>query len=133
MTKEQICDIMSTLPLSAGSYWLVMGAALVMYGIRETTDDIDIGCTPEEFDLLVKTGYHALISKSGLRKLCLKENVSLYEGFYKRNIMYIDGIAVSDVESIRTIKAYFGRAKDLADIELIDRYLARTNQNDQIF
>jgi hypothetical protein len=133
MTQKHIYDIVKSLPLSAESYWLVMGAALVMHGVREETDDIDIGCTHERFDLLLKSGYCSSVSQSGLRKIALTEHVTVYENFYKQNIVYIDGIPVADLESIRVVKSVFGREKDMADIELIDRQLARMKQNDQLF
>lgn len=130
MTKEQIHRTVKALPLSAESYWLVMGAALVMHGIREETRDIDIGCTPEAFDALIKLGYHATTSRSGLRKLSLSTGVTVYEGFYTQDIICIDGVPVSDLTSIKRIKAFFGRKKDLADVEQINLHLARMNHND---
>ena len=130
MTKEQIHRTVKALPLSAESYWLVMGAALVMHGIREETRDIDIGCAPEAFDALIKLVYHATTSRSGLRKLSLSTGVTVYEGFYTQDIISIDGIPVSDLVSIREIKLFFGRKKDLADVEQINLHLARVNQND---
>lgn len=130
MTKEQITKALTHIPLPMDSCWLVMGAALVMHGIREETSDIDIGCTPEAFDTLIKLGYHATTSRSGLRKLSLSREVTVYEGFYTQDIISIDGIPVSDLVSIREIKLFFGRKKDLADVEQINLHLARVNQND---
>lgn len=130
MTKEQITKAFEHLPLPIDSCWLVMGAALVMHGIRNETLDIDIGCTPEAFDMLVNLGYHVTSSRSGLRKLSLNSEITVYEGFYTQRVHYIDGVPVADLASIRKTKATFGRPKDLSDIERIDQYLARMNQND---
>ena len=130
MTKEQIVKISASLPLPAGSYWLVMGAALVMHGIRQETRDIDIGCTHDAFDFLLTSGHQISTSRSGLRKVALDSHISVYDGFFTKKILWIDGIPVSDLESIRTIKSFFGREKDLSDIKLIDQHLARMNQND---
>ena len=130
MIKKDIISILSSFPLSADSYWLVMGAALVMHGVRHETRDLDIGCTHDAFDCLLTSGHHISVSRSGLRKVELDSHISVYEGFFTKDILWIDGIPVSDLESIRTIKSIFGREKDLSDIKLIDQHLARMNQND---
>ena len=130
MTKEQITKAFEQVPLPIDSCWLVMGAALVMHGIRNDTHDIDIGCTPEAFDMLIDLGYHVTLSRSGRRKLSLNSEITVYEGFCTQSVHYIDGVPVADLASIRKTKATFGRQKDLADIEQIDQYFARMNQND---
>lgn len=115
------------------SFWLVMGAALVLHGVKSETEDIDLGCTSEKFQTLLDAGYKVFSSKSGLRKIILDVNVSVYENFYTERVVHMDGIGVSDIMSIRKIKTEYNRTKDINDIELIDEFIARKECNDRVF
>ena len=57
MKKEQILAGLSGFPYDMDGFWLITGAALVLFGIREETGDIDMGCTSAAADRLEADGY----------------------------------------------------------------------------
>jgi len=130
MNKNQIIKVVRKIELPAGSFWLVMGAALVLHGVKHETGDIDVGCTPEAFSLLIESGYTVMHSRSGLRKISIREDIHIYEGFNADTIESIEGIGVADIMSIRRTKLAFGREKDQIDVKLIDKHMEKDKRND---
>ena len=43
--KDAIINKLKDFPYSRDEYWVITGSAMVLYGIREQTHDIDMGCT----------------------------------------------------------------------------------------
>ncbi|MDT8715351.1 hypothetical protein IAI10_01505 [Clostridium sp. 19966] len=43
--KEDIIKILKDVDLPLNEYWITSGAGLVIHGVKETTRDIDLGCT----------------------------------------------------------------------------------------
>ena len=43
--KQEIINKLKDFPYSRDEYWVITGSAMVLYGIREQTHDIDMGCT----------------------------------------------------------------------------------------
>ena len=46
LTKADILRSLAHPALDPARYWLTAGGAMVLYGLREATRDIDIGCEP---------------------------------------------------------------------------------------
>ena len=67
MRKEDIVSRLKEFPYGTDGFWLTAGAALVFYGVREETDDIDMGCTAEAADRLEKDGYPYQVTPDGNR------------------------------------------------------------------
>ena len=123
LNKKDILTILSQLPFPPNSFWIVMGGALVLHGIRDTTRDIDIGCTNELFELLKSTGYNVRISRSGQECIDYCDIVHIYREWKADSFVIIDHIPVVDLLSIIKDKKALGRPKDLADIDLIQEFL----------
>ena len=45
MRKPDILARLRALPWDPKEYWLITGGAMVLYGLREWTHDVDLGCT----------------------------------------------------------------------------------------
>lgn len=116
-------DEINQLPFSNNSFWLVMGSALVLYGIRFSTHDIDLGCTNSLFNDLINNGYSVALSRSGRERIDYSSTVHIYRNWPVDKIEYINGIPVADLFSIIRDKTSFGRPKDIADVKLIQEYL----------
>ena len=56
MNRQDILDILKEFPFDCKEYWVVTGGAMVLYGFREETSDIDIGCTKKMADQLEAAG-----------------------------------------------------------------------------
>ena len=52
MNKQDIISRLKDFPYSREEYWVITGSAMVLYGIREQTHDIDMGCTSAMADKL---------------------------------------------------------------------------------
>lgn len=123
LNKGQIMKILKDFPIDRSSYYLIMGSALVLYGIRNETNDIDIGCTKEVFNSLLENGYQAIESRSGLEKIIYSQDISIYKEWKVNEVMFLEGIPVADLKSILNDKIRFGRKKDVEDIIKIKELL----------
>lgn len=68
MDKQEIFIKLNEFPYSRDDYWVITGSAMVLYGIREETHDIDIGCTSAMADKLESEGYSYKLTESGNRR-----------------------------------------------------------------
>ena len=55
LDKEEIVCLLKEAAFGIDEYWVTSGAAMVLYGIRDTTRDIDLGCTSQMADRLEST------------------------------------------------------------------------------
>lgn len=123
--KEKIKQTMNQLGIDNNQYILYMGSAMVMNGIRPTTNDLDLGVSKEIFRELAE-GQNITIAKwTGDRKF----DVGDIEVFEKQNLHevpseVIEGVRVQALSSVIEWKENGGREKDLRDIELIKEHMA---------
>lgn len=96
-----------------------------MHGIRDLTNDIDIGCTTVLFDKLAQNNNSVKTMDDGNRALVFHEVIEVFENWNVNGITEIAGLPVATVSSIKKHKEELGRKKDLADLILIDSYLSR--------
>ena len=123
MNKQKIIEILKQLPFSKEEYWLVTGAALVLYNIREETSDIDIGCTNDLINKLINQGYEYKILNDNTKYIKYNRNIEIYENWLFDKVDYIDEIPVISIKGLIEMKNKLGRPKDLEDIKLINNYL----------
>lgn len=119
-------------------YKLLMGGSLVMRGVRETTNDLDMDVSPELFGYLAE-----LFSRderdieivNGQRRFILKNtcgDVEVFEGTFKTDSGFgvrdvIDGIRCQTLGDIVKMKRHFGREKDFDDIIMIERWVLQNS------
>ena len=122
MNKQEIIENLSLLPYSRDDYWIITGAAMVLYGIREQTSDIDIGCTTSMANRLEQAGYSYKITESGNRWFKFDNTIEIFENWLNDTVTVVDGIQVITVQGLIEMKQELGRQKDLEDIKLIQDY-----------
>ena len=122
MNKQEIIENLSLLPYSRDDYWIITGAAMVLYGIREQTSDIDIGCTTSMANRLEQAGYSYKITESGNRWFKFDNTIEVFENWLNDTVTVVDGIPVITVQGLIEMKQELGRRKDLEDIKLIQDY-----------
>ena len=125
--KENIIEAIKGLGLEDKKYIVYMGGSLCVRGIRNT-NDIDLGVEAEDFERLKKR-FNKLytISIMGYGKFEINtENGTIEifkaEDFYDK-IENVDGVWCQKLDEIIKMKKYFGREKDLKDIELINNMM----------
>ena len=121
--KDQIIDRLRKADFDAGEYWVVAGAAMVLHGVKESTRDIDLGCSSRMADMLQKAGCKVQVLADGTRRIWYDDDIELFENWRAGEIEIIDSVPVVSLDGVIEMKRQLGREKDLKDIELIRDYL----------
>lgn len=114
MTKEDIIQRLNALNFDKKEYWLIAGSAMVFYGLREQTNDIDLGCTPKLANQLEALSFPTEYLSDGTRKITCGQ--------------LVDNFPVISLHGLWEMKEYLGREKDYADIHLIKNYIEKNWQ-----
>lgn len=124
MNKVDIINKLESLNFDKNEYCIISGGILVMYGIKESTNDLD---------LLISHNLFSRIKNIYDLKPCFFKFPNLYEldsltevrveDFDKNDVTYIDGYPIWSLEKQLEWKKNNHRKKDLADIKLIEEYL----------
>lgn len=131
MNKEQLLELVNSLKLPKEEYYILSSGCLLLYGLREKAQDLDLCVSTELFE-----------------KMRIKFNIDLSSkndcGFYQLNNLievvvnnkkdfnrnFKDGYPVESLQSILDYKINRNAPKDQADIVNIQNYL--NNQAKQI-
>lgn len=122
--REDVLSIARRIEFMGPECWLTSGAALVLFGVRESTRDVDLVCTKELADRLEAEGYP--FRRDGLdntRIFSVNEHVEVLEEWETEEVVEIEGLRSASLLSIRKQKEALGREKDLRDIALIDGFI----------
>lgn len=115
-----ICRI-KELGFPEGEYWVVAGGAMVLYGFKEETRDIDLGCSSRLADELENNGYRVSRCDDGTRKIIYSEDIEVFENWIEGAIEIIYDIPTVSIDGLIMMKKKLGRKKDFDDIELIEK------------
>ena len=119
--KHSLVKRLKELSFPETEYWVVAGAAMVLYGFRPETHDIDLGCSTLLADELERQGYPVSRYEDGTRKIVYTEDIEIFENWIEGTVEHVDGVPVVSVDGLIQMKRKLGREKDLADIALIER------------
>ena len=124
MKKAELLARLRAFPYGTEAFWVVTGAAMVLYGLREETADIDMGCTPEMADRLESEGVPVRVMSDGNRRFRIDRETEVFENWLLGSVEVRDGFPVMSLPGIREMKQRLGREKDLRDIRLIDAFIS---------
>ncbi|MBQ6160416.1 MAG: hypothetical protein IJK24_05690 [Oscillospiraceae bacterium] len=119
MNRADILEKLRALPWEPGDYWVITGAAMVLYGLRERTHDIDLGCTSKLADALEAEGLPCRVMEDGNRWFQPEDSVEVFENWIYDRIVSVDGLPVLSLEGLLEMKRSLGREKDRRDIRLL--------------
>ena len=122
MKKDEIIKRLRELPYDPTGYWVITGGAMVLYGFRDETGDIDLGCTKELADRLEADGYLTDRYEDGRREFHIGEDIEIFEDWLCDTVGSVEGVPVISVRGLIEMKRSLGREKDLRDIELINKH-----------
>jgi len=122
MNKQDIIKALNELNLDKSRYWLNAGSAMIFYGLRETTNDIDMGCTSSLADEL-ENKFPTKRIKDGTRRLELRNDIEMYESWIEDKVVMIEGFPIISIEGLLKIKQRLNREKDQLDIVKIKEYI----------
>ena len=122
MNRKEIINELKKYNLNPKKYIIISGAAMVLYGIKEETPDIDIAVTKEyKKELLSK--YECELENPETDSYIIDDVLNFGANYYKRRREYIDGFPVSTIEDLIDLKVKLNRAKDKKDLKLIFKYM----------
>lgn len=124
MEKADIIRRLNALGLDKSQYWVLTGSAMVLYGLRERTHDIDLGCTQALADELERQGFPITRNPDGSRKFMIGQDVEIFENWLYDGVEMLDGVPVISLKGLLEMKHGLGREKDQRDIRLIEAFLA---------
>ncbi|MBR6208678.1 MAG: hypothetical protein IKQ69_06740 [Oscillospiraceae bacterium] len=125
MNKQAILSSLSAFPYDRNEYWVITGAAMVLYDTREQTADIDLGCSGRLADLLEADGYLFRRMEDGKRWFKYGEHIELFEGWLRDAIETVNGFHIISINGLIEMKQGLGRDKDKRDVELIKAFIDR--------
>ena len=131
MDKEEIIEKLKKFPYDTREYWINAGSAMVMHGLRENTEDIDLGCTTALADLLEASGYLCGTGEGGRRRFRYSESIELSENWMYDGTERIDGFRVLTLRGLMIQKQLLGREKDKNDLILIRRRIGEERSEGQ--
>lgn len=126
MNKQDLIKLLKELDLTTTEYYILSSGSLVLYGLRDMANDLDLCVKPELFE-----------------KLCVKYNLKEEDknecGFYHINDLVevvvsgkypfefdiVEGYQVQKLEQILNSKINSDKAKDKIDVQNILNYLKR--------
>ena len=120
MKREDILKTLVNLSPPTDEYWVCSGAAMVLYGLRAETADVDLGCTARLADRLESDGFSCLRTGDGNRRFAVGEDVEIFENWRYGSVETVSGFPVVSLAGLREMKSALGREKDIRDIALID-------------
>lgn len=126
MDKQEIKSILRAFPYSPDDYWVIAGAAMVLYGIKDQTPDIDLGCSKKLADRLEAEGCPPRRSEGGNRWFRYGERMEIIENWLRDSITEVEGLPVVTLKGLIEMKRELGREKDIKDIQLIREYMEKT-------
>ncbi len=131
MKRNEIIKELKKYNLDSKRYIVLSGAAMVLYGIKNETLDIDIS-VKESLEKELLNQYDAKIEKiniDGTKVYIINSELNFGSNYYTDRKNYIDNIPVQYVEDILSLKLMLNREKDKNDIELIKKYMKHKNSN----
>ena len=125
MDRQEIIERLRAFPYDSSEYWVITGGAMVLYGFRDQTGDIDLGCTKEMADQMEADGWLYKVQENGRRSFRYGEDIEVFEDWLEDTVQEVEGIPVISVKGLIKMKKSIGREKDLRDIALIEDNLKR--------
>ena len=122
MNRQEIIAELRAFPYDRADYWVLTGGAMVLYGIRSETSDIDLGCSKALADRLEADGYLCGTRQNGKRRFRYGACIEIFEGWLNDRIGTVDGVPVISIEGLIEMKRALGREKDRRDLALIEAF-----------
>ena len=92
---------------------------MVLYGAKEQTADIDLGCTSQLADQLQQKGCAVERMPDGTRRIVYDEQVEIFENWLEDQVVLWEGVPVISRKGLVFMKRKLGREKDFRDIALL--------------
>lgn len=129
MNKSDIIQKLQMLGLPKAEYWVVTGSAMVLYGIKDETHDVDLGYSQKLADRLEAEGLLPVRLPDGSRKFVIGSDVEIFEAWLFDRVEFVDEIPTISIKGLVEMKQALGREKDLADLAAIRKFMERQSKS----
>ena len=108
MLKKDILKKLREINLDKDKYLVISGAAMVLLGIKEETQDIDIAVSKEYYNYLLKNYKCHFDRVNEYAHKCYNiDIINFGMDYYSNNYEIVEGIKVQKVEDIINLKKIF--------------------------
>ncbi len=118
MNRKDIIKYLKKYNFNPKKYLVINGAAMVLYGFKEETPNIDIATTKEYKTELLKT-YNCVLENMENDTYLIDDIISFGNNNYKRNKEYIECFPVIKLTDLILLKQKLNRPKDKRDLKII--------------
>ena len=123
MNKKELLELAGSLNLPKEEYCIISGGALVIHGLREQTNDLDIDTTKKGLNIL-QQNYSLELIREDIKQYKVTDKIECFlVDKLESDIQYIDNYPCESLISIYNFKKRINREKDQADILAIERFL----------
>ena len=127
MNKYTLIDKVQALQLPVGSYCVLAGGAMLFYGLREQTQDIDLHVNEVAFLHLQATQVLVLLDEER-RHYAIGDDIELYVTPQEDIVFTLrEGVCIQTPQAVLDLKRRLNRAKDEKDIEALELYIKMNN------
>ena len=125
MQRDEIIKLLKKYNFNPNKYLVVGGAALILYGLRDKTNTIDITTTKSYLNELLKQYDCVLerVNKDGTACYLIDDVINIGASYYKRRREYIEGFPVQTIDDLIELKQKLNRPKDRKDLKAIFEYI----------
>ena len=125
MNKEEYTQKLDSLNLDKSRFRVISGGVMLMYGLRESTADIDIKVKPDYFEeLKSKFSFKESSKFPNLYEISDEIEVRVLD-FDDNDTEFVDGYPVESLELTLEWMLEHNRPKDQEKIKIIQEYLDR--------
>lgn len=128
MRAKDIRRRLAELALDTNEYRINAGGAMVLYGLREETHDLDIWCTKKLGDALAQRCAFET-APDGTRRFVPAPDVEIYENMQPGETVFLDGIPVASLRDVLAFKHSLNREKDQKDIAVLEAAVAAQSED----
>lgn len=126
MNKQEVVKLLKKLNLPISDYYVLSSGCLVLYGVRNIANDLDLCVKPELFEKL-RVKYNL---KEEDKNECGFYHINdlvevVVSGKYPFEFDVVEGYQVQKLEQILNSKINSDKPKDKADVENILNYLKK--------
>ena len=123
MNKEEYINKLNTLGLDKNRYCIISGGVMLLYGLKATTEDIDIKIRPDYFEeLKEKYKFKKSPKYEYLYELDDSTEVAVLD-YSDEDVRLVDGYPVESLELQLKWMIEQNRPKDQEKIKIIKNYL----------
>ena len=125
MNRDEIIKLLKQYNFNPKKYLVVGGAALILYGLRDKTNTIDITTTKSYLKELLKEYDCVLerVNKDGTSCYLIDNKINIGASYYKRRREYIEWFPIQTIEDLIELKQKLNRPKDRRDLKAIFEYI----------